>query len=58
MRLRRAAHHGEVATITPRALWSLVLDAADRRALVAFPADRPCRVAVGDARPSFAVTLG
>ncbi|TGD44355.1 GNAT family N-acetyltransferase [Pseudotabrizicola sediminis] len=42
-----AAHHGDVATITPQVLRGLVLDAPDVRGLVAFPADRPSRLPVG-----------
>lgn len=42
-----AAHHGDVATITPPMLRALVLDAPDLRGLVAFPADRPSRLPVG-----------
>ncbi|WP_103332523.1 GNAT family N-acetyltransferase [Pseudotabrizicola formosa] len=42
-----AAHHGDVATITPARLRALVLDTPEVRGLVAFPADRPSRLPVG-----------
>lgn len=47
MLIELAAHHGDVATITPAMLRRLVLDAPDMRGLVAFPADRPSRLPVG-----------
>ncbi|MDR7125814.1 GNAT family N-acetyltransferase [Pseudotabrizicola sp. 4114] len=47
MLIELASHHGDVATITPPVLRSLVLDAPDLRGLVAFPMDRPSRLPVG-----------
>ena len=47
MLIELAAHHGDVATITPPRLRACVLDGPDLRGLVAFPSDRPSRLPVG-----------
>ena len=57
MLIELAAHHGDVATITPPVLRALLCDDAGLRGLVAFPVDRPSRHPVGYALLSRRVDL-